>query len=615
MIAEPTVTGIDGVARPTRSFEELDKVFRQYVGPKFDGELSMPQILRIRRGFETETPLTPRGYSIPKPNGPRGSSESILRAFDEEGAGSDGHDRIYQAEADYVDVCDNLTGMIVPDEVVSKSRERRALQDATTVSLAKALEERPLPPAHGARCPDCRLALRPPAKFYHGENWENRCTVIGAFSGEVLPLPPVRRVSFFPSQAASQRSKMLRDVEQFLGLHPTTSRMFTITNGPRVPIHPITLREDVKGFHRWLSKMAANPAFKAFGLRMQWRATEFGEPKWDEDSGQLTLHLHAHVLVTEPVGISKKRRAKLRKKLWKVFGVHWDDAGTIENAREFVKYPVKDSDLETIKRLGGAGALADFYDAIRGLHIVQPLGDLKLIRAERRAVGKRIYALSGADGRYLTEKFDVNAQKRPLSARKDGRERYLKRALWVTLMRNATAYARLRRGDSGAAPLGQTGGMGAFETGQPGGSGAESEGEPGGSEAESNAQPGGKKAEKEPLRIVNRVIARLAPAPYGGPICEPAVVVWGFDGNTLAVMRHPLVARIRARHRAAYADAVHARDLTRECAQASALAPLTRATRAAGQGSQRSNNCPRAESPPGPSLADLALADAENDRN
>lgn len=593
------------------TFADAQKAFEQYVGRNHDSELSLPHMLRIRRGFETETPLTPRGYQLPKPDGPRATTESILAGFDDEGAGSDGHDRIYQAEADYVDVCDNLTGNIVPDEVVNKSRERRALQDASTVSLAKALEERPLPPVTGARCPDCRLALRPPAKFYHGENWENRCTVIGAFSGAVLPLPPVRRVSFFPSQAASQRSKMLRDVEDFLGLHPTTARMFTITNGPRVPIHPVTLREDVKGFHRWLSKMAANPSFKAFGLKMQWRATEFGEPKWEEESGQLTLHLHAHVLVTEPVGISKKRRAKLRKKLWKVFRVHWDDAGTIENAREFVKYPVKDSDLETIKRLGGPGALVDFYDAIRGLHIVQPLGDLKLIRAERRAVGKRIYALSGADGRYLTERFDVNAQKRPLSARKDGRERYLKRALWVTLMRNATAYARIKRGDSGAAPLGQTGGWGA----ESGGSEAESEGEPGGSEPDATAQPGGKKAEKEPLRIVNRVIARLAPAPYGGAVCEPAVVVWGFNGNTWAVMQHPLVKRIRERHRAAYADAQHARALTRECAQADALAPMTRALRAARQGSQRSNNCPRAESPPGPSLADLALADAENDRN
>jgi hypothetical protein len=576
------------MSEPRVTFEQAKADFERALPRNFDTDVSPTLISKLRAGFETATPLSPRGVSLPKSEGVRRNAEEVAALFDDEGAGDDGLDRIYQGEIDYERVLENLNGRIIPDKAAQEIRDRRALQDANTIAIAKALEARPAAPAFGARCADCRLMLRPPAQFHYGDKWDGRCTVIGLFSGEVLPLPPVKRVSFMPSIAAGQRSKMLRDVETFLAERPTTSRMFTLTNGPRVPIRPITLREEIKGFHRWLSKMAANPDFKAFGLRMQWRATEFGEPKWDDETGQMTLHLHAHVLVTEPRGISKKRRGKMRRKLWKVFGVHWDDGGQIENAREFVKYPVKDSDIQTIMQKGGPGCLADFYDAVRGLHIVQPMGDLKSARAARRAKARRIQALTGPDGRYLEEMTDWNAQKRPFSGPNKNRERYRMKALWATLKSVICARYRL-----------------------PGEKAVESYED---AEETANNRPETAKERAKP-RLSNRIIARLAPAPYGGSIMEPAVVVWGYDGNRLAVFNQPLVKRIRERHRAAYADAVAARDLTRELACADTHAPLARAQRAAREGSQRSNNCPGEFRPPRPSLADLALADVENDRN
>ena len=70
-----------------------------------------------------------------------------------------------------------------------------------------------------------------------------------------------------------------------------------------------------------------------------------------------------------------KQRATFRRKLWRKLGRdedgqsvgrHWDDAGQIQNPREFVKYPVKPGDLETILRDGGPG--------LRGLRgrLIQP---------------------------------------------------------------------------------------------------------------------------------------------------------------------------------------------------------------------------------------------------
>lgn len=456
-----------------------------------------------------------------------------LETPDHDGDGDDGFDRIRAAEGDYHAVCENQAGRIILDEAFADLRERRDRQDADTIEMAEALE--------------CRGG-----RFYYGENDPNRCTLIGLFSEQVRHMPAVRRVNFLPSVAAANRSKMLRDVEYFLGCHPTNSRMYTITNGPRVPIHPITLREDVRDFHRWLSKMAANPTFKLFGVQMQWRATEFGSPDWDPETGQMTLHLHAHCLITEPERMSKKRRAKLRKKLWKVFRVHWDDAGTIENAREFVKYPVKGEDLEKIVREGGPGVLRDFYDAIKGLHITQPMGRFRSYRSKRRAKARRITAFHRGDGRTLEETGDWNAGKRPLAVRNKRREEYRKRCEleaqkgWHGI--DSSEADRIAGEDEGnrAIPV---------ENGRAG------------------------------PRIANRVIARLAPAPYFGPVLEPAVTVWGFDGNMEAVLAQPKVRAIIERHRAAWQAAQDARALIRACASgadARGLAEFTKVKQLSG---------------------------------
>lgn len=481
-----------------------------------------------------------------------------LASPDPEGEADDGFDYAHAAEGDYQAVCQNQTGRIVPEEAFADLRQRREEMDAQTVEIAKALE--------------CRGE-----KFYYGPNHPSSCTLIGLYSGAILPMPAVRRVAFLPAVAAGNRAKMLRDVEHFLGCHTGNARMFTITNGKRVPIHRITLREDTKDFHRWLSKMAADSAFKIFGLQMEWRATEFGSPKWDPETGQMTLHLHAHCLVTEPVGMSKKRRGKLRRKLWKTFGVHWDDAGTIENAREFVKYPVKPGDVDTILREAGPGVLCDFYDAIKGLHIVQPMGELRAIRSRRRAAARRVTAFSRMDGRTLEETGDWNAEKRPFAKPSGNRERIQWRELWlrlvtITKLRNRI-FPGIQSHDEGVTEL-----VAKLDDG--------------------NRRELGDTSRKSP-RIANRIIARLAPAPYGSAVCEPAVVVWGFDGNLRAVLEQPRAARIIAQHRGAWDNAQQARALIRACAQAPA-------PRAARQGSQRSNNCPGG-------LAELALLDSESD--
>lgn len=471
--------------------------------------------------------------------------------------------------AAYDAVCANLTGSILPDSAFEKLRARRVQQNAKSIELARALES------------TGRFEDRP---FFYGENHPDSVTVIGLESGAVVPIPALRRVNFFPAIAAGNRAKMLRDVEHFIACHPRRSRMYTMTRGPRVAIHRVTLRRDFSAFNRRLSKLA-HKLRKELGVSMQWAGNELGSPEWVD--GQMTVHLHAHILVTEPESMNPKKRAKIRRKIWRLVTNHttgekaiWDDAGEIQNAREFVKYPVKDADLDKILREAGPGVLADLYEALRGMKICRPMGELRRIRGERRKSARRITAFNRHDGRCLEETADWNAAKRPLAGPKRHKAELKKRACELRARLAAAEYCRRigsTAADSGDGETAHSAHLTPIA--------ADSDDDDDARESSDDYGPRGpqlgqsEKTGEKATSPTNRVIARLAPAPYGGPICEPAVVVWGFNGDVAAVLAQSAVVAIRERHARAYAHAQDARALIRACADAQA-----RAVRAASEG-------------------------------
>jgi len=484
-----------------------------------------------------------------------------------------------QREADYLEVCAAGTGEIIPDAAYESARERRAEMDGQTIDLARALE--------------CRGD-----KFVYGQNSGNRCTVVCVFSGVALPLPPVRRVSILPSIAAQLRSRMLRDIEHFISCRPTNSRMFTITSGPRVP--QSSLRQEVSAFHRKLSKWNSGKVFRRFRLCMQWRATEFGSMQWDPETGQPTWHLHAHVLVTEDRPLSRRQRRLCRTALWRLLKVHWDDAGAIENPREFVKYPVKPGDLRRLTQEGGNGALFEFYQQTKGLHLTQPMSELRRVRAARKSKARRLVRMPVVhEGSILVEKADWNAGSRPLKDQTN-RRAYLKR-----LAENGVPISRKEQDEAESAPNGRQSGQSGTGFGESrtemdsewdrkaelnrGGNGAfpaengtqtarnrkskrETNGiesadletewdQDSGGDGRPKAETGGGKSGENCPKLRNRIVARLAPAPYGGPVLEPAVVVWGYTGDLNAIRSDPRAAAIIAANQPAWDAAQSARAL------------------------------------------------------
>lgn len=514
---------------------------------------------------------------------------------DTEGEASDGFDWYHGAQADYQAVCENQTGRPIADSAFAEARKRQTEKDEQSVELANALDS----------------TGRFPFRFNFGEDWAGRCTVYDPFTGAVLPLPPLRRVVFMPSFAAMLRSKLLRDAEHFLSCYVAGEcRMFTMTHGERVVFDsPEQFRAECQKHSRRISKLNTMEPFRRYlvprkhrkrlgrrawaqQVQIELRGMEFGSPEFH--GGKLTLHIHSHLIVREVRPMTGKQRANFRRRMWQRWGKVWDDAGTIQNPREFVKYPVKPGDLETIRREGGPGLLADFYQAVKGLHLFQPMGELKHVRRKRREKARRITAFSRQDGRVLEETGDWNAGKRPLTAPNKHRAKW-RESVYALRSKLATAeFVRLVGGGTvGELPVcrGPIGDPSPETTRLP-----EETEEDGNAHVSDARGPG--------PRIANRIIARLAPACYGGPILTPAVVVWGFDGNVEALRNQPVVARMLEQHLPAYIRARDARELTLACAHAPAPA--------ASEGSQWSSNCPRADAQPDDWRTSDLLAWAEN---
>jgi hypothetical protein len=491
-------------------------------------------------------------------------AETVNETPDETGDGSDGFDYRYAAEADFRAVCANLTGTIIADEAFQTVQERLDAKDAQSITLANALD------ATG----------RYPTPFNRGPKDPGACCVIGVFTGAVRPLPALRRVCFLPSIAAMLRSKMLRDAEHFLDCHPTACRLFTMTHGERVVFESVDqFRAVIQAHTRRISRMNTLEPFRRWhcpykdrrrlgraGWRQQaqieLRGLEYGSPEFI--GGKLTLHIHSHLVVRELRVVTGKQRANFRRQLWRRWGKVWDDAGTIQNAREFVKYPVKPADLDVMLRDGGPGLLADFYEAVRGLHHYQPSGELRQTRRLRRTNARRITAFRRLDGRTLEETGDWNAEKRPFAPVNARRNAWLKRKREEAAWRLAEFRLSVPTDPETETPVY--------------------------SEGNAHRPPDNRRAAP---RVANRILSRVAPGPYGSPVFEPGVVVWGFDGNLAAVLEQPRVAAMREQHAEAWNNAQAARALIRACAAAPA----------ASEGSQRSSNCPCAETDPLPGFA------------
>ncbi len=80
----------------------------------------------------------------------------------------------------------------------------------------------------------------------------------------------------------------------------------------------------------------------------------------------------------------------------------------IKKAAEAVKYPMKNTDLEDMVDLGGPGVVVEFAAQTRGLHLIQPHGELKALLDRLKQRGERIVRESTPDGSVRVIRRDWN---------------------------------------------------------------------------------------------------------------------------------------------------------------------------------------------------------------
>ena len=462
-------------------------------------------------------------------------------------------------ESEFVMHSRNRSGEIITAETWEKQREARALLNRQTENLALACQSEGIHAFQPATAP--------------------RPSIVCAITGARIDPLPVRRINFFPAVAQARRAPMVNHLEAFLTRHPETL-LTTFTYGVRLFITKAEeLRAALAGFHRKFSLLNAGWLCRTFGFELVFRATELGEVKpiaatFDTPAG-LSVHIHGHTFARFTRKLHPAQACCFKRLMWPVWGAHWDFGTSVNAAREACKYPVKPADLE---KLGNAD-VAILFHAMRGMKMVQPMGELRLTIRDRFAAalkGRRWRVKKGQDKGTLELQFrpDWNAQPRNLrhaANRAAMNERRRRAALaWFVIAAGFTLEAgsaqnarRLQLQAIIAARQAANAGKMAAGAGQ---------------EADRHAKAlelkaiaisakasahffatfstrpydessyFGAKRLKKTLSIakgtpppLNQIVARLPAAAYFDPVTRPALLVWNYNGDLAAIKSHPFV--------------------------------------------------------------------------
>jgi hypothetical protein len=569
-----------------------------------------PDVMEAERGMATSGQVYPLGDAD--------EGTGLFERDSETVAVSDADfENIRTRESSYVWTCKNRAGEIVRGEQKAKADAGQAELQKNTMDMALALASGGVPAFMPATSP--------------------RFSIVCPELEKRIDVAPVRRVNFLPSVAKARRDPLVKHLEAFCsrqtamyrcalvkrrlvtrkagyvlpaessskweyaGTRDANCRMATFTAGRLLPVigKGELVRERTQFLHRRLSALNKHPLFRSHGATMHFRATEYGTIRmaspWPRqpgtEEGVPYVHLHAHVVYSLEHKLAPRRWRRFLSKVKNLWRYHWDESGKLENVREACKYPIKPGDTGHLENKH----IVAFYHATRGLHLVQPLGELREIIGERRDAGLKLVRLRNAAMELeLKPKPDWNASVNRLtraekSARAAYREQEKRRWLGafikaarlvnardavmlaaayaarsgtttagavvaalmaqaVRLDRLAAMYVRLnpRPVERLACPWPRVAGT---ENGVPYVE----------QRFASLSRPGSRPEVKPPPRpMVNRIFARLAPALYFDEITRPALFVANFNGDYESLRKEGFVKEyldaVRPKIRAAEAQ-------------------------------------------------------------
>ena len=278
-------------------------------------------------------------------------------------------------EKQYAKTASTLVGQSYDFDKWQKSGEQKAYLEKQSKQIAEKLYE-------GYR--------------HHGLGWSRIVSVnpyanidlyiCGLFSKGVKKLDNYRNISIIPVKGRQQRNGKNKELQYFLSQNPHT-RMWLFTDKRTTLVY---LRDVLQRMHRKLSKLNNKKFMKLYGARFVFRTSELGEiiPLGQSD---VSVHPHMHALLVLDGKLTKKQFIALNTKIkhyWKAYSA---DSGIIKNPRELTKYVVKPNDMDALN----AQQTIKLYKAQQGLHLVQPLQDLKNTRRKIREDNQKVIIRKG----------------------------------------------------------------------------------------------------------------------------------------------------------------------------------------------------------------------------
>lgn len=333
-----------------------------------------------------------------------------------------------QGEADFRELCRSETGRVLSAEVAAEKWARLETQVRQTERLCDALETAGMP---------MRFADTPEESARTGRAYRPAVWIVPAAEPtRAVKFPNVRRVNFFPTQAATRRAPMLRALRYVLQGQPW-ARMMTLTSGTRWrPDASLDhLGDGYRSARKAWSEIVKHRWFRRHA-RPLFLGVEFGEPVQDPTValGPWHLHIHGHLLFVPAGRFSRDQwerferwvrlrltaqfcgetGRKRRRICWRCSETHAKDNGIIRDAAEVCKYPVKPADLETLLSDAGPGAIRAFYEATVGARVATPLGEVRELRNRmaRACPPQRFVTRSTPEGSVVSIVANWNRQSR-----------------------------------------------------------------------------------------------------------------------------------------------------------------------------------------------------------
>lgn len=274
-----------------------------------------------------------------------------------------------RVEATLQNICRDETGQFETEEQTRKRIAKDNHLNAQGVEICDALE-------------------REGIAAYRSDAWQ--LWILGVHSHEMTELPAYRRICLNPYVAHRLRLPYLNWLQYFAQGRENALRFWTFTTGKRVLAHRLEAR--IKWLHRRISELNAQPFMVKAGVRIIFRATEFGtletdtpeNPAHDGETGGAMegagpgrwFHPHAHCIVWMSNGpLRPWRWEELLRRVWQFWHHQWDEGKRIRDMREAVKYVVKPGDMVRLARECPA-ELARLARILYRKKLVQPMDEL-----------------------------------------------------------------------------------------------------------------------------------------------------------------------------------------------------------------------------------------------